>query len=893
MDAQNWQEIQDLFNQAVDLPRAERDALLAEAPEHLRLAVLPLLEVDTRAMDGLRAAVSEAGIAAVGAIPRRFGAWRVTGILGEGGMGTVYRGVRDDQAFEKEVAIKVLHLGGLDSVSRARFVQERWILAVLEHPNIARLIDGGEDGDGTGYIVMEYVDGRGILEYADQHQLDLEARLRLFLPVCAAVQYAHRNLVVHRDLKPGNILVDSSGEPKLLDFGIAKLVDTNTPRTLTGLQTLTPQYASPEQVRGEPITTASDVYSLGVVLYELLTGRRPYEFASMMPLEIDRVVCQTAPKPSGLPGDLDTILSMAMRKEPARRYESVERLAADCRNYLEQRPVSARPDTLRYRAGKFVARNWMPLGAVAAVLLAVAAGSAVALQQARVARTRFDDVRRLAHTFIFDFQDQAAKVNGNTKLREQMVQTALDYLGNLARSAGNDTDLLKELAGGYERVGEVQGLPSEPNIGRPAEALISFARAAEFHERVTRMEPRYGWTLMKFYNNYATMLRQTGDFARAVQVLAVGRGHLEEAQKARPDALSLKVDYANSWCLAGDIEEDQSHLPAALQAHSKCRELAGQLLSVSRSPAVLAAAVRATERVGGSAAATGRFDLAIASFDDEERFATELLRSEPNDPRYKRNLAILAQYRAGVYCSDDHPSLEQPAPCLRYSKEYLEKARSLSEGDPSNQSARTSVAIAMSRVSWAGQFVDPAESVRVGQQSIRIFDELIAAGNKGTFLASRRARALRRLAESWLAAKKPREALATANEALSLQRSIAARNPADPAEAGFLCRALLAAARASAANGDAAAEGLFLESEALALKTWNRNQGDMPTVKQLADTRVALGEWFRSRREEDRARDWYGKALGVWRGFADRNPAERGPYVDRKIGELQRLVAGS
>ncbi len=887
MDAQLWQEIEALFNRVVDLPPGERDALLAAAPANVRTAVAPMLEVDNQAAEVLHASVAETGLQVVAAIPKRFGAWRVTGILGEGGMGTVYRGVRDDSAFEKEVAIKVLHLGGRDSTSRMRFVQERRILAVLEHPNIARLIDGGEDDDGNAFIVMEFIDGTTIVDYANQHNLDTEARLRLFGSVCAAVQYAHRNLVVHRDLKPANILVDASGVPKLLDFGIAKLVDTDAPKTLTGLQTLTPQYASPEQVRGEPITTASDVYSLGVVLYELLTGRRPYEFASMLPLEIDRVVCQTAPKPSGLPVDLDTILAMALRKEPTRRYQSVDQLAADCRNYLERRPVSARPDTLRYRAEKYVRRNWLPLGAVAAVLLALTVGTVVALQQARIARTRFDDVRRLAHTFIFDFQDQAAKVNGNTKLREQMVKTALEYLDHLSLSAGNDEDLLKELGAGYERVGEVQGQPSAPNLGHPADALVSLSRAVVFHERAASLDPRYGWTLGRFYNGYATLLRQTGDFPKAGRVLAAGQRHVEDALRARPDSLDLQVDYANTWCMDGDIEEDQSHGLAALKANSRCRDLAVQLLSKSRAPAVLALAVKGAERFGTSSTAVGHLDDARAAFDDEERYALELLRTEPSNPRYQRSLMVLAQFRSSLYCSAESPSLEQVEPCLYYAKEYLERARHLSEGDPNNQSARTSVAIALSKLSWVQQFTNAAESVRLGRESLRIFDEQVAAGNKGFFLASRRARAQCRLAESLLAARQTKEALAAATESLGQQRGFAARNAQDWTEAIFLSRALSVTGKAWLVNGDASKAGPFLtEAESVVAAVRNAHTGDLALTKQLSDTRAALGAWYRIQHDAIHSRQSYQAALALWNGFADRNP-----YVLRKAAELDRMAS--
>ena len=249
-------------------------------------------------------------------MPQRFGPWRVTGVIGHGGMGAVYKAVRDDQAFEKQVAIKTLHLGLDSPPARERFAQERSILATLEHPNIARLLDGGETEGGVSYIVLEYVDGEPIVDYCARHKLGREARLELFLQVCSAVHYAHQKLIVHRDLKPGNILVNREGVPKLLDFGIAKLMEPGALQTMTGFLALTPQYASPEQIRGEAVTTASDVYSLGMVLYEVLTGRRAYQVEAGSITSIAQVVCEAAPAPPGVDADLDNILLMALRKEP-------------------------------------------------------------------------------------------------------------------------------------------------------------------------------------------------------------------------------------------------------------------------------------------------------------------------------------------------------------------------------------------------------------------------------------------------------------------------------------------------------------------------------------------------------------------------------------------------
>jgi eukaryotic-like serine/threonine-protein kinase len=519
MTPERWGRVKELFSAAAELPAANRAAFLArEAGDDVDLIAEVSSLIDSHVTAGrfledvppeLRAAALDAGDSARAG--ERIGAYRLVEMIGTGGMGDVYKALRDDDQYRAEVAIKLMRAEVRNPLAEQRFKNERQILAALDHRNIARLLDGGATSNGLPYVVMELVNGKPIDVYCDERALGTRDRLQLFLQVCAAVSYAHQHLVVHRDLKPNNILVTADGSVKLLDFGIAKLLEaeavtgTVTEETRTQLRAMTLDYASPEQVSGGTVTTVSDVYSLGVVLYRLLTGQSPYRAQGGDAARMAEILGDTSPtRPSqvetrtraSIDSDLDHVLLMALRKEPAKRYGSAEQFADDLRNYLQGRPVLARRGSLGYRLGKLARRNKVAIAAAALVVVSLITGLGLALREARiadeqriVAQRHFDRVRKLSNTLLTSVFDKIAVLPGAAKVRADIAQTAQQHLDELSREPGADPLLREELAVAYRKLGDIQGGQQTPSGGDSARALESYAKSIALLEGVIAVEP--------------------------------------------------------------------------------------------------------------------------------------------------------------------------------------------------------------------------------------------------------------------------------------------------------------------------------------------------------------------------------------------------------------------
>ena len=569
---EQWTRVKELFDAAVELPPGERSALLDQfcnGDDTLRKEVESLLRSDDRAASfieepalrmprDLLAEEAEESFA-----DQQLGAYRTIREIGRGGLGTVYLATRSDDQYQKQVAIKLVRRGLDTEDVLQRFRGERQILAQLEHPNIARLIDAGSIEQGLPYFVMEYVEGQPINSYCDGHKLSTTDRLKLFRLVCGAVTYAHQHLVIHRDIKPSNILVTEEGVPKLVDFGIAKLLHADDPLsalTMTGVRVMTPEYASPEQIRGLPITTSTDIYSLGVLLYELLAGRKPYRLTTHTAEELSRAVVEQLPeRPSTaiqnnqqsevsnhkfLRGDLDNIVLMALRKEPERRYASVEQFSEDIRRHLEGRPVIAHKDTVGYRAGKFVKRHKAGVFATALVAFTLLAGIVTTLREKRRAERRFNDVRQLSNALLFDIAPKIERLQGSTDAREALVRRALDYLDSLARESSDDVQLQSELAAAYEKVGDLQGMPRKAHLGDFAGAIASYEKARAIWRQVRERRPDDRATLQRVAANLAALsfIRYwTSDVTGALRDNETASEIYRALLRAEPESIELQL----------------------------------------------------------------------------------------------------------------------------------------------------------------------------------------------------------------------------------------------------------------------------------------------------------------------------------------------------------------
>jgi serine/threonine protein kinase len=835
-----WDRVRQVVDAVLDLPTTARSAFLDRAcPEtsvrrYVESLVLSFEQANQfldqpaaiRYAEAVNASANESWSG------RRVGPYQIVNEIGRGGMGSVYLAVRVDDQYRKEVAIKVARVGFENSIALARFKAERQILADLEHPNIARLLEGGSTDDGQPYFVMEYIQGQPLDQYCDDRKLSVTERLELFRTVCSAVHYAHQKLVVHRDIKPSNILVTKDGAPKLLDFGIAKILapDATTPgadRTLTKVRVLTPDYASPEQWRGGAITTASDVYSLGVVLYELLTGHRPYRLAQRDPEEINRIVAECDPeRPSSavllaedlvesaglrtvrtpesvsatregspeklrrrLSGDLDNIVLRALRKEPDRRYRSVENFAEDIRRHLENLPVSAHGDSFWYRAHKFVSRHRVGISAAAVAGLVLIVGTIVSVREAYVARSesaraerRFNDVRKLANSLIFEIHDSVSAIPGTTATRKLIVERGLEYLDSLSRESTKDTSLQAELASAYRRIGEAQGGQFAANLGDTAGALKSFQKSLEIRKQIYAADPQSLESIVALADSYHAVsekLLSSGQTEEAYHDVQKAVALGEKALLSQPEDAALLQELASDYEGEADILGGNFNLSnlgdrdGALAARRKNMEATERLVKLrpgdNFAQRSLAAAV---VRMGDQLLLSGQRQEALKKYLLAQSLFERLVVNSPTT-KFQDNLHGVYQRITVVRMANG-----EATEAVEAARDTLALSSRLSGADPRDVWAQLSLAADYSNLADAvSRTADRQESISAVDKSLNLMSELLAHDPKNIELQGVQSAAFNTAGQVYQRAGNNTVALSFYQKALEITSKIYADDP--------------------------------------------------------------------------------------------------------------------
>ncbi len=908
MNAEQWRRVKPLLETAVSLAAVERAAFLDRAcagDPGLRKELESLLSsherLDTSFLKAPAVDLTREIAPAVVRAGRKVGAYQIVEEIGHGGMGEVYRAFRADGHYSKEVAVKMVR-GGADSASvQERFRNERQILASLDHPNIARLLDGGTTDDGVPYLVMELVEGMRIDTYCEKHRLTIPERLQLFRQVCSAVQYAHQHLVIHRDLKPSNILVTEDGVPKLLDFGIAKLLDEAAAGggefTLTGFQLLTPQYASPEQVRGESITTASDVYSLGVVLYELLTGHSPYQGHCADPPGTARAVCEvTPPRPStavlaaasgagadhlGLPekrakqlqGDLDNIVLMALRKEPQRRYLSVEQLAEDIRRNLENLPVAARSDTAHYRARKFVARHKAGVAAFAAVAVVLMAGFVVTVRARRLAETRFNDVRSLANSLIFDVHDSIKDLPGSTPARKIIVDRSLQYLNVLAQQSSGDVGLQRELATAYEKVGSVQGDYLENNLGDNEGAMASYLKALAIRRQIDAGSNDLNdhLALAQVYRFVANQQWAMGDLKQARQNINHAIGISEGLNQTQLNNLNILLELGFDHRVSGAIRYAGDPLGNQKLDEDRRRSLAADESALHIQPddlQILHAYALDLKNLAISLESTnprGSLPYYQKALDINLK-----LTQRSREVRLRRSVAISYAEIADVY--QDLGDFRQE---VENNRKGLEIYQELSAADPKNALLRQGLAIAYVNTAAAiSRNGDIVKSLEYDGKGLQLMRDLVASVPANTVQRNILAEMLVARGTVFIKASRPDAAIADLESARSIYEAL--YKPGEDRTLFASCEIKMGEAAARAARDQDAAE-YFHQALRIVEPLIAHPDASLDGLYAAADAYSGLGRIsLKKAQQKDQpvgqrknnwteARTWYTRSLNAWR----------------------------
>ena len=871
-DGAPWSKVKEIVADALGRPAVERPAFVAAAcggSLRLRQEVESLIAAHDAApgfieqpADVPTAAFGELGGPDADRIQpgATIGPYRIISVLGTGGMGAVYLAERADEAFQRQVAIKVVAgaLARPDLVDR--FLTERRILAALDHPHIARLLDAGATPDGLPYVVMEYVDGEPIDLYCKSRPV--ASRLALLRQLADAVHYAHQHLVIHRDIKASNVLVNREGQPKLLDFGIAKLLEAELSgeRTDTVARALTPESASPEQLQNLPVTVASDVYSLGVLLYRLVAERKPFDQAASSPSDLVRAICEVDPPPpsqvaaSGtrLAPEIDWITMMALRKEPSRRYGSAQQLGEDIGRHLDGRPVIAAPDSWAYRTSKFVRRRWAMVAATAAVIVALGAGAATTYYQARRAERRFNDVRKLANSVVGEIYDAIADLPGSTAPRQLLVRKSLEYLDSLAAESSDDVSLQRELAGAYEKIGDVQGNPYGANLGDVPGAMATFEKLVQMRGALYDGRGRTWQDISGLANAHSKI----GD-------VLYGQGRYVESAEA----------YRRGIAVLEAHEAPAAESVMATRHRSRWHGRAGVALTAAGKPSEAIAALETAIRIVRPVA-----EAPDASRDAQTEMAI-----------YSANLGDIYNYQRDFAKALEHHSLA------------ADTLRRVLPPDARLVSPRRRLALSLARV--GADLIDLKrydEAIATTRETITLFEAIAASDQSSVQFQFDLADTMGNLAMIHEKAGALDEALATVRRSLAISDAAQARNP-DFADHRFNYAEAVALLGRIQLRRDEPADAVREFQRALQILMQpgvaDRNPAVIPMGQEgLADALVALARRERSAPRWREAQQHYERALEGWMGIKAKgtlaaDDTGKPDALQKKIAECSSALA--
>jgi eukaryotic-like serine/threonine-protein kinase len=919
-----WGLIEEIFQDVLQCPPAERHAYLARAcaeDEELLREVASLLANDREGTGTLRSMVAAdiCGLVATMSptdVGSRVGPYQLMRELDGGGMGVVYLGVRSDEHYSQVVAVKMLRRGTESTALVQRFRTERQILATLGHPYIGAILDGGDTDDGRPFLVMEYVEGLPITDAGKTRGLSVRQRIELFCAVCSAVHYAHQKSVIHRDIKPSNVLVTADGVVKLIDFGISKpldpeLIPGNLSATETSMRMMTPDYASPEQLLGQKLTPATDIYSLGVLLYELLTDSRPYTLRELTPAAAERLVCheETRRPSSGanlpaclrreLAGDLDRIVLMAMDKDPARRYPSAQHLEEDLRRFLRGRPVLAHKPTIAYRLAKFVKRHRTASLMTCATLVVLGGSALFQHWQSRSAEGRVQEITSLADSAISDMAEQLEHSSASVEVQAALFRAALHHLDQLRLRSGSDPRLLLRLSRAYQKLGDLEGSPTVANLGRTANAEASLRQALRTAVEARNHMPGEETTvaLVETYQRLGRLEVYQGHWQQAIddyrRALSWAR-ELGPQDSASPSHKKLLV--TNYFDLA-NLELDELQPLQALSNFRAAEEIYGG--QPNGNPDHDRVVAKIDWGIARSLSDSGSLPEALAAMRQGIAVAESAVEVAPSEERALRDLFLGYYFIVGPLAGNEITNIGDVNQAQIYARKSLAIAQQLRDRDSQNAQARIDSGYALAIMGDAFRVTQAAVAAGYYHDALAIAKDHGdgAAQHKDSVVIADRDEDL---ADVMTDEKQALERLHVLEEANGIRKQLASAEDVGPQDRFYLMRSYCKLAAAELALNDPMRAQQYAQAALPFFKEFELSSPSLTIVRDLGfcyeafaslRSRVAASHsapLAARRAARSDARRWYLNSMAAWTEWVRRGIATRDSEHERH--KIERML---